>query len=58
MQAFLYLKFAMHLPEKGTEIIIIQKMLEHNSIKTTLGYLHTKHLFIKSDESLDDLNFR
>ena len=48
--------FATHLIEKGTDITMIQKLLGHNDIKTTLRYLHTSNKdLLKIISPLDDL---
>lgn len=48
--------FATHLIERGTDITMIQKLLGHNSIKTTLRYLHTSNKdLLKIISPLDDL---
>lgn len=48
--------FATHLVEKGTDVSMIQKLLGHNDIKTTLLYLHTSNKdLIKIVSPLDDL---
>ena len=48
--------FATHLIEKGTDITMIQKLLGHNDIKTTLIYLHTSNKdLLKIISPLDDL---
>lgn len=49
--------FATHLLDKGTDIIMIQKLLGHNDLKTTLRYLHvTNRDMLKVISPLDDLN--
>jgi len=49
--------FATHLLDKGTDISIIQKILGHNDIKTTLRYLHTSNRdLLKVISPLDDLD--
>ena len=48
--------FATHLVEKGTDISMIQKLLGHSDIKTTLLYLHTSNKdLLKVVSPLDDL---
>lgn len=48
--------FATHLIEKGTDVVMIQKLLGHNNIKTTLRYLHvTNKNLLNIISPLDDL---
>jgi len=48
--------FASHLIERGTDVTMIQKLLGHNDIKTTLRYLHTSNKdLLKIISPLDDL---
>lgn len=48
--------FATHLIERGTDISMIQKLLGHNDLKTTLRYLHTSNKdLLKIISPLDDL---
>lgn len=48
--------FATHLLEKGTDVVMIQKLLGHNNIKTTLQYLHvTNKNLLNVLSPLDDL---
>jgi site-specific recombinase XerD len=48
--------FATHLVEKGTDVTMIQKLLGHNDIKTTMIYLHTSNKdLLKVISPLDSL---
>ena len=51
--------FATHLIEKGTDVTMIQKLLGHNDLKTTLIYLHTSNKdLMKIISPLDDLKLK
>jgi integrase/recombinase XerD len=51
--------FATHLVDRGTDVSMIQKLLGHNSIKTTLRYLHTSNKdLMKIISPLDDLKLK
>jgi integrase/recombinase XerD len=48
--------FATHLLDKGIDVMMIQKLLGHNDIKTTLRYLHvTNKDLLKIISPFDDL---
>ena len=49
--------FATHLVDKGTDITMIQKLMGHNDIKTTMIYLHTSNKdLLKIMSPLDELD--
>ncbi len=51
--------FATHLLEGGTDLSIIQKLLGHNDIKTTLRYTHVSNVTLsKIISPLDKLNLK
>jgi integrase/recombinase XerD len=51
--------FATHLLERGTDISMIQKLLGHNDLRTTLRYLHTTNKdLIKIISPLDNLDLK
>lgn len=51
--------FATHLLERGTDISMIQKLLGHNDLRTTLRYLHTTNKdLIKIVSPLDNLDLK
>jgi integrase/recombinase XerD len=48
--------FATHLLDKGIDVMMIQKLLGHNDIKTTLRYLHvTNKDLLKIISPFDDI---
>lgn len=49
--------FATHLMDRGTDVTMIQKLLGHNDLKTTLRYLYTTNKdLLKIISPLDDLD--
>lgn len=51
--------FATHLLDKGTDVVMIMKLLGHNDLKTTLRYLHvTNQDMMKIISPLDDLGLQ
>ncbi len=49
--------YATHLHERGTDIKLIQELLGHNDIQTTMRYVHVSNLSLgKIKSPFDDLN--
>lgn len=49
--------FATYLLDKGTDVVLIQKLLEHNDITTTLHYLHvTNKDLLNILSPIEDIN--
>lgn len=47
--------FATHLLEQGADLVVLQRILGHGSLKTTAGYLHVSQTHIASVRSPLDL---
>jgi site-specific recombinase XerD len=50
--------FATHLLEAGTELVVIQRLMDHTSIRSTMRYLHiAQNQTADTCSPLDLLNF-